>query len=143
MLKLALVLTIFKGMIMLKKIKNLFIATSLLSVISSCSQVYVTGSWENTVKDNDSLVKTTITLNQVSDSFKGTMVTDVQGATPNLPEIQAKKIDFSGYISGNAIVIEDVQNPPQLKGFKKTLLVLSDDGKTLTMPQSKLVFYKK
>lgn len=143
MLKLALVLTIFKGMIMLKKIKNLFIATSLLSIMSSCSQVYVTGSWENTVKDNDSLVKTTITLNQVSDSFKGTMVTDVQGATPNLPEIQAKKIDFSGYISGNAIVIEDVQNPPQLKGFKKTLLVLSDDGKTLTMPQSKLVFYKK
>lgn len=128
---------------MLKNLKNLVLAISLFSLISACSELPVTGVWENTVKDNDSIVKTTITLNQNMDSFTGTMLTDPQGNTLNAPYIQEKKIDFSGYISGNALVIEDVQSPTQLKGFKKTLLVLSDDGKTLTMPQSKLVFYRK
>lgn len=128
---------------MLKKLKNLVLAISLFSFVSACSDLPITGVWENTVKDSDSTVKTTITLNQNMDSFTGTMLTDAQGSTANTPDIQAKKVDFSGYISGNALVIEDVQSPSQLKGFKKTLLVLSDDGKTLTMPQSKLVFYKK
>lgn len=128
---------------MLKKLKNLVVAISLFSFVSACSDLPITGVWENTVKDNDSTVKTTITLNQNMDSFTGTMLTDAQGSTANTSDIQAKKVDFSGYISGNALVIEDVQAPSQLKGFKKTLLVLSDDGKTLTMPQSKLVFYRK
>ena len=122
---------------------NNILKGSLVTFISfylfACSQNVASGVWENTVKNTDgSSVVTTLAINETQDNFTGSMTSLASGTQTNTNN----KIDFSGYKSSNVLVIEQLSNTTD-PYFKKSTLTVSEDGKTMVLAPSGLVFNKK
>lgn len=120
------------------KIQNILKVTSLTilsTFLISCSQSVGNGQWQNVIKNSDGTsVTTTLAINQVQDEFTGTMTSkDSSNAE--------KEINFSGYISGNILVIEKLSNTTD-PYFKKSTLTLSQDEKSLVLSPGGIVFNK-
>ena len=120
---------------------NNILKGSLVTLVSfyliGCSQNVASGVWENTVKNNDgSSIVTTLAITESQNDFTGTMTSSGTENSAN------NKIDFSGYRSSNVLVIEQLSknNDPY---FKKSTLTVSEDGKTIVLAPSGLVFNKK
>ena len=123
----------------MKKITKLL--TSILSavIITSCSTTNASGKWENVLKDtNGNTVTTTVTISETLESFKGSMETKVNGTL----KVDNTNISFSGYTTNNVLVIEKLDNNSN-PYFKSSTFTLSEDGNTMFLSPSNLVFKKK
>lgn len=111
--------------------------------ISACSQNVGSGTWENVLKDtNGSTITTTLQIAENFDNFSGKMITKVDGQESDALKLPSKDLDFSGYVSGKILVIEHVNNTND-PYFKKSTFTVSDDGNSLTLSPSGLIFNKK
>lgn len=124
-------------------IKNIIIGFSLFSLISCSQSSGASGKWENVVKDaSETTVTTTLTISENMDNFTGNMSANVQGTTNENINSSLKNIDFSGYISGNILVITDMKNSND-PYFTKSTLTISEDKNRITLSPSGLIFVKK
>lgn len=115
--------------------------TTILSTIimTSCTISNASGKWENVLKDNSgNTVTTTVTITETLDNFKGSMETKVNGTL----KVDNTNISFSGYVSNNVLVIEKLDNNSN-PYFKSSTFTISEDGNTMFLSPSNLVFKKK
>ncbi|MBC7475070.1 MAG: hypothetical protein H7263_12315 [Candidatus Sericytochromatia bacterium] len=122
-------------------IKNSFKNIIILSfslIIFSCSQNIAGGNWENSIKrsDGNSLVTSLSILETQDNTFTGSMSTNQDKGNV------AQTLNFSGYISGNVLVIDKLSESSG-RTLKESILTVSEDKKTLTLSPSGLIFTKK
>ena len=122
---------------------NNILKGSLVTFISfyliSCSHNVGSGVWENIVKNADgSSVVTTLAINETQNDFTGSMTSVSSGVQTS----SDSKIDFSGYVSSNILVIEQLSKTTD-PYFRRSTLTVSEDGKTMVLAPSGLVFNKK
>lgn len=124
-------------------IKNFIIGFSLFTLISCSQPSGASGKWENVVKDaNGTAVTTTLTISESMDNFTGNMSANIQENTSENINPSLKNIDFSGYISGNILVITDMKNSND-PYFIRSTLTLSEDKNKIILAPSGLIFVKK
>ena len=101
------------------------------------------GRWENVLKDDNGITLTTLlSINESYDEFTGTMTAKAEGKNADSFKIPVKDISFSGYISNKILVITKLDKASS-KFFRVSTLTVSEDGKTITLAPSGLVFNKK
>lgn len=123
-------------------IKNIILSSSLFVLASCAVQSGAAGRWENSVKDaSGASVTTTLTISEAGDSFTGNMSASVSGNS-DTANSSLKNIDFSGYSSGNILVITNV-NKSTDPYFTQSTLTVSEDKTKIVLAPSGLVFTKK
>lgn len=122
--------------------KTLILFAFILSCLS-CTANVASGRWENVLKDETgATITTTLVINEIMDEFNGTLTTKVEGKTPDLLKLPVKDLDFSGYISGKILVINQIKKTTD-PYFKSSTLTVSDDGSTMILSPGGMVFNKK
>jgi hypothetical protein len=123
-------------------LKTILFITFLLN-LAACTSNVASGNWENSLKDpNGATITTSLTINEISDEFNGSLTTKVDGNTTDSLKLPVKNLDFSGYISGKVLVITQIK-PSGDPYFRSSTLTVSDDGKTMILSPGGMIFNKR
>jgi hypothetical protein len=128
---------------MKNSILKIFTPLIFIAGIYGCSQHIAVGNWENIQKNPDSTTVTTnLTINQIGQEYNASMETKLDGKESENLQLPVKSVKFSGHIYGKRLDIDEVESDSSDLSYNSSLVV-SDNGKTLTLNPGKIKFQKK